>query len=55
MTGAELKNLIPDDAVVYLDGEELLADDCEVDQDGDFLIFSPVDETPDDDEDDTQG
>jgi hypothetical protein len=48
MTVAELKQRLPaDTAIVYIDGEELLASDLEVDKDGDLMIFSPESEEED--------
>jgi hypothetical protein len=48
MTVAELKERLPaDTAIVYIDGEELLASDLEVDKDGDLMIYSPEGEEED--------
>lgn len=47
MSGAELKALIPDTAVVYIEGVELMAEDVEVDGDGDFQIMVPEDAAED--------
>ena len=48
LTVAELKAFLPaDTAVVYIDGIELMPEDVETDQDGDFQMISPE---PDDDE-----